>query len=100
MAKKNKNTTTTKKTKGIDLEAFGEQANNSSRHFIAVLGDAIITLPKIREATQEAADKKAFKILDSLYDAFVTAQTDAIKCAVANICDGLGLGKPFYPLAN
>lgn len=100
MAKKNKNTKTTKKTKGIDLEAFGEQANKSSREFIAVLGEAILTLPKIREATQEAADKKAFKVFDSLYAAFIKAQVDAIKYGIANICNDLGLGKPFYPLAN
>lgn len=39
-------------------------------------------------------------MLDSLYDAFVTAQSDAIKFAVADICNGMGMESSLYPLEN
>jgi hypothetical protein len=99
MAKKNKNTKTTKKTKGIDLEAYADKANSSARHFVALLGEAIIKLPRIREFTQEAADKKGQVILDSLYKAFIDAQSDAIKCGAAQIADIMGL-PPLWALGE
>lgn len=61
------------------LERLSEMANDSSRHFISLLASAIITLPNIKERSQEAADKKGNRILDKLYAAFVKAQVDACK---------------------
>ena len=53
-----KDAKTDPKAKGIDVEAYADKANSSARHFVALLGEAIIKLPRIREFTQEAADKK------------------------------------------
>ena len=93
-------TKTTKKTKGIDVDAYAEQATKSAKRFVALMAYAILTLPRIKEKSQEAADKKAYKMLDSLFEAFVKAQADAIKFAVADISETLGIEKPLYPLAN
>ena len=100
MAKKNKNTKTTNTTKVIDVDAYADKANQSARHFVALLGEAILELPKIKEKSQEAADKKAYETLDSLFDAFVKAQSDAIKFAVADISNAMGMEKSLYPLEN
>ena len=62
-------------------ERFYEVADASSRHFIAVLADAILTLPNIKAKTQEAADKKGFRVLDRLRKAYVRAQVDACKAS-------------------
>lgn len=64
-------------------ERIYEVADASSRHFIAVLADAILTLPNITAKTQEAADKKCFRVLDRLRKAYVRAQVDA--CKASNI---------------
>ena len=88
------------KSSGIKVEAYADKATSSARHFVATLGDAIINLPRIQETTQEAADQKAFKMLDSILDAFTSAQSDAIKYAVADICNSLGVEKAPYPLEN
>ena len=56
-----------------------DKADKSSRHFIAQLALAILNLPRIKEPTQEAADKKSNRILDNLLKAFTTAQCDAQK---------------------
>lgn len=93
-------TTKDAKAKGIDVDAYAERANRSSRAFVARLVDAILTIPRIKEKSQEAADKKAYELLDSLYDAFVTAQSDSIKFAIADICNGMGMESSLYPLAN
>lgn len=61
------------------LERLSEMANDSSRHFIALLASAILTLPNIKERSQDAADNKGNRILDNLYAAFVKAQVDACK---------------------
>lgn len=88
------------KTKGIDVDAYSERANQSAKAFVARLADAILTLPRIKERSQEAADEKAYKMLDSLFDAFVKAQSDAIKFAVSDICNEMGMESSLYPLAN
>lgn len=93
-------TTKDTKAKGIDVDAYAERANKSSRAFVARLADVILTIPRIKEKSQEAADKKAYELLDTLYDAFVTAQSDSIKLAVADICNGMGMESSLYPLAN
>ena len=93
-------TTKDAKAKGIDVDVYAERATKSSRAFVARLADAILTIPRIKEKSQEAADEKAYKMLDSLYDAFVKAQSDAIKFAVADICNGMGMESSLYPLAN
>ena len=95
-----KTTKTSKKTKGINVDAYAAEAESSARHFVALLADAILKLPSIKEKTQKKADTKAFKMLDSLFEAFVKAQVDAIKFAVADISETLGIEKPLYPLAN
>ena len=94
-----KDAKTDPKAKGIDVEAYADKANSSARHFVALLGEAIIKLPRIREFTQEAAAKKAYEILDSLYKAFIDAQSDAIKCGAAQIADIMGLPPP-WPLGE
>lgn len=75
-----KNTTPAKPRQKPSIEErLCDKANHSSRHFIAELARAILELPKIKEKSQEAADKKSFRILDRLYRAFVRAQCDAYK---------------------
>lgn len=60
-------------------ERLCDKANKSSRRFIGELGMAIMGIPKIREKSQEAADKKCHRILDRLFKAFVEAQSDVYK---------------------
>lgn len=62
-------------------ERIYEVADASSRHFIAVLADAILALPNINAKTQEAANKKGFRVLDRLHKAYVRAQVDACKAS-------------------
>ena len=66
-------------------ERIYEVADASSRHFIAVLADAILTLPNINAKTQEAADKKGFRVLDRLRKAYVRAQVDACKASYVTL---------------
>lgn len=70
-------------------ERLCDKANESSRHFIGELGRAIIELPRIREKSQEAADKKCYRVLDRLYKAFVEAQADAYKAGFYSTLDQL-----------
>ena len=84
----------------IDLEAYVSRAEKSSKAFIAKVGEAIITLPRIKEPTQEKADKVAYALLDKMMETFVDAQVDAIKLAVANICSDLGMDRSIYPLTE
>lgn len=84
----------------IDLEAYVSRAEKSSKAFIAKVGEAIITLPRIKEPTQERADKVAYALLDQMMEAFVDAQVDAIKLAVASICSDLGMESSIYPLTE
>lgn len=60
-------------------ERLCDKANKSSHRFIGELGMAIMEIPKIREKSQEAVDKKCHRILDRLFKAFVEAQSDAYK---------------------
>lgn len=91
---------TNPKAKGIEVQAYADKADDSARHFVALVAEAILKLPNIREKTQAAADKKAHEIFDSLYKAFVDAQSDAIKFAVADISNAMGMEKSLYPLEN
>lgn len=61
------------------MKALCDRADKSSRHFIATLASAILTLPLIQEKTQEATNKKSCKVLDRLLKAFIEAQSDAQK---------------------
>ena len=95
-----KDKTTEPQKPSLDVKAYADKANDSARDFVARLGEAILTLPRIKEKTQDAADAKAFKMLDECFNAFVKAQSDAIKFAVAQICSDMGIEKSFYPLDN
>lgn len=95
-----KDANTDPKAEGIDVEAYADKANSSARHFVALVAEAILKLPRIRETTQAAADRKAHEIFDSLYKAFIDAQSDAIKFAVADISNAMGMEKSLYPLEN
>lgn len=94
-----KDAKTDPKAKGIDVEAYADKADSSARHFVAIMAEAILKLPRIREKTQAAADQKAHEIFDSLYKAFIDAQSDAIKCGAAQIADIMGLPPP-WPLGE
>lgn len=84
----------------IDLKAYESRAVKSSKAFIAKVGEAIITLPRIKEPTQEKADKAAYALLDQMLETFVDVQIDTIKLAVAHICRDLGMDRSFYPVTE
>ena len=89
----------TKKEK-FDLEVYFTRADESARHFIAELSFGLTTkIPDIQSKckTQEEFAKKLYPVLDRLYDAFTTAQTDVIKCAAAQVAEALGVTPLWTP---
>lgn len=70
-------------------ERFYKMADDSSRHFIAVLADAILAVPNIKAKTREAADKKVNRILNRLYKAFLKAQVDVSMASYVSLFNRL-----------
>lgn len=80
----------------IDINAYTEMANKSSKGFIAAM---VLGMDEIAGMDMDAkgAQEHYHSILDKMLDAFVTAQSDAIKLAFAQVADAVGL-PPFYTL--
>lgn len=81
------------KDEKFNLEVYFTRADESTRHFIAELATIFTAeIPVIQSTskTQEEFTEKLYPVLDRLCDAFTTAQTDAIKCAAAQISDTIG----------
>ena len=81
------------KDEKFDLEVYFTRADESTRHFIAELATILTAeIPVIQSTckTQEEFTEKIYPVLDRLCDAFTTAQTDAIKCAAAQVSDAIG----------
>lgn len=95
MKEKNTNKDNGKKAKEekFDVEVYFQRADESSRHFIAKLVFGVTAeIPELQATckTEEEFGKKLFPILDQLCDAFTVAQTDAIKCAAAQVAEMFG----------
>ena len=81
------------KEEKFDVEVYFQRANESSSHFIAELVSGVTAeIPEVQATckTQEEYCRKVFPILDRICDAFTEAQSDAIKCAAAQVAEMLG----------
>jgi hypothetical protein len=88
------------KEEKFDVEVYFQRANESSSRFISELVSGVtVEIPEAQATckTQKEFSKKVFPILDRLFDAFTEAQTDAIKCATAQIAEKLGLPPMWTP---